>query len=139
MNAVSNNRNESLYHGHKKTDENDDYAFLDEDELMEDEDVMVSNGNSVSEAIPSRWGNRSKRDSESDQEEEIRSDLHVIYKRRDTYVDHNNDYRKNMHFLFSVLIHEADPWSRPEWSLFPYVRPHFSKSFKTKQFQVRIY
>jgi hypothetical protein len=71
-----------------RTDENDDYAFLDEDENLEDEDVMVDYQNYVN----SPW-NKAARGKRS--ASEIKSDLHVIYKRKDATLRHNSDYRKD--------------------------------------------
>ena len=80
--------------GHKVTDENDDYAFLDEDENLEDEDVVDGPGmNSL------RWRRRYRRsvqdlDQDLDEGEEIRSDLHVIFRRKGATTDAGSDYRE---------------------------------------------
>lgn len=56
----------------RRTTEDDDYAFLDENEAIEDEDVM-------------RPRRRSRRD--------INSEFHVVFKRKDNF-DQGGDYRK---------------------------------------------
>jgi hypothetical protein len=61
---------------HRHTNASDDYTFLDEDESIEDEDVMVRSPNSQF--------SRHKRD--------IRSDFHVVYKRKDSHLEHTSDY-----------------------------------------------
>jgi len=78
------------------TDENDDYAFLDEDEDLSDEEVMAD---SPSERRVNRW----KRGAD-EEEEEFRSDLHVIFRRKDAHVDHDHDYRKEIFLAPSFLI-----------------------------------
>ena len=62
----------------RHTNETDDYEFLDEDDKQVDVDVKVPSLNNVR-----RRGKR-----------EIRSDFHVVYKRKDTNYDHASDYRK---------------------------------------------
>ena len=62
----------------RRTTDTDDYAFLDENENIEDEDVFPKSRQKRSKAI------------ESDQ---IRSDYHVVYKRKD-HMDHISDYRE---------------------------------------------
>lgn len=77
----------------------DDYAFLDEDEDLEDEDVMVRSPN----GLPSWQDNngRGKRDAgdedaeDEDEEDvsEIQPQMHVVFRRKDT-VEHSSDYRE---------------------------------------------
>ena len=92
----------------------DDYAFLDEDEDLEDEDVMIRSPN----GIPTWQRNqRHKRDASPDVEDdddddtavdgddifedEINADLHVVFKRKDSSTEHGSDYRK---FLSTFII-----------------------------------
>lgn len=86
-------RNDPGYLGHRVTDDNDDYVFLDEDENMEDEDVMGSGGGGGN-GIGNGRGRREAIEDDIE-EEEIDSDLHVIYRRKDSHLDHNSDYRES--------------------------------------------
>ena len=72
----------------RHTNETDDYAFLDEDENMEDEDVMVPSPNALS------GGGYRRRTSNprSRQKRDIRSEFHVVFKRKDSQLDHVSDY-----------------------------------------------
>ena len=103
----------------------DDYAFLDEDEELEDEDVFVGRPQNSLNGGPrqGRWirkrgrRKRVKRDADDidfddddddnevyEEEEEfivdeeasskIRPDLHVIYRRRNSHLQHPSDYRE---------------------------------------------
>ena len=65
----------------RRTTDTDDYAFLDENENIEDEDVF-----------PKSRQKRSKK--AIDDSDQIRSDYHVVYKRKDQNVDHISDYRE---------------------------------------------
>jgi len=81
------------------TNENDDYAFLDEDEDLADDVVMVDEIQSPSTPVDRRWKrNADKEANEEEKEEqeeyEFRSDLHVIFRRKDAHVNHESDYRK---------------------------------------------
>ena len=64
----------------RRTTDTDDYAFLDENENIEDEDVF-----------PKSRQKRSKND--DDELDPIRSDFHVVYRRKDN-MDHISDYRE---------------------------------------------
>ena len=96
---------DDLYTFPEERELHDDYAFLDEDEELEDEDIMVRNAN----GLPS-WqatgGKRRRRRSNSgaawaaaadegqESQDIINADLHVVFKRTDTNKQHMGDYRK---------------------------------------------
>ena len=68
----------------RRTTDTDDYIFLDENEAIEDEDVMMPpNSNSQFARRPRR---RHKRD--------IVSNFHVIFKRKSSQFNHPADYGK---------------------------------------------
>jgi hypothetical protein len=67
----------------RHTNETDDYEFLDEDDTFVDADVKVGGANGVR-----RRGRR-----------EIRSDFHVVFRRKDSNLDHASDYRESALFL----------------------------------------
>ena len=137
---------------HRRTNENDDYAFLDEDILRdEDDDVKKSvhanyhknsgdsperkfkNGNnkygnnrqSRRQSNGSKsWRRRGKRSTndmlETEEQDQkinkqdekldpslINSEYHIVYKRKDSNVDHTSDYRKlrqNKLYLVSIFL-----------------------------------
>ena len=62
----------------RHTNETDDYEFLDEDDKFTDGDVRSGSLNGVR-----RRGRR-----------EIRSDFHVVFKRKDSGLSHGSDYRE---------------------------------------------
>lgn len=68
------------------SDHADDYAFLDEYDNLEDEDVMVPSLNAVRERA------RHKRSQEEEEEESIKTGFHIVYKRRDSTNEHHSDY-----------------------------------------------
>lgn len=83
----------------RHTNETDDYEFLDED----DTDVPVKSSNRISSR------RRSKR--------EIRSEFHVVFKRKDSQTDHSSDYRKPNSITIpntsrrGFHIHNFEDWS----------------------------
>ena len=99
----------------RRTNETDDYEFLDEDEDLEDDDVMgVTSPNTVSarrKAVRA-WRRRGKRDTEVVEAkvdpESIRSEFHVVFRRKDSHLQHDSDYRECHLVLFSF----GYPWGR---------------------------
>ena len=65
----------------RKTTENDDYEFLDETDEIQDEDLI--------NRLPRRNSYRQKR-------EAINANFHVVYKRKDDFLQHSSDYGKNL-------------------------------------------
>lgn len=80
--------NDDVVNGYYDRELHDDYAFLDEDEDLEDEDIMFRSPN----GLPS-WQSRRNKRGASDDGDFIDADLHVVYKRKDS-VEHFSDYRK---------------------------------------------
>ena len=70
----------------RRTSETDDYAFLDENENIEDEDVFRHRQKRSTADASTHFDANSSTD-------RIRSDYHVVYKRND-HLDHISDYRK---------------------------------------------
>ena len=70
----------------RRTSETDDYAFLDENENIEDEDVFRHRQKRSTAEASTHFDANSSTD-------RIRSDYHVVYKRND-HLDHISDYRK---------------------------------------------
>ena len=83
------------FNGHRRTNETDDYEFLDEEEDLEDDDVMVPSPNRIGAnsrrvSIGQAWRRRGKRDVL--EKENIRSEFHIVYKRKDSHLSHSSDY-----------------------------------------------
>ncbi len=122
----------------------DDYAFLDEDEDLEDEDVFVGKPqNSIARSMNlnggeqrGRWVRRKRvkrEDNSSDVDDDeyneidvdgdgefevdeaatsqIRSDVHIIFKRRNSHLQHPSDYRKSHLRCRSVTTVTIEPAS----------------------------
>lgn len=86
----------------RETDDSDDYEFLDEEENLEDDDVMVGNPNSAGATFSSRQPlkrhPRQKRD--------IQAEFHVVFRRKDSHLDHQSDYSKFGRWTSPILRHE---------------------------------
>ena len=95
-------RSSSFVYERRRTNETDDYEFLDEEEDLEDDDVLGSGSiNSAAatrrraESVGRAWRRRGRRDVSSLVEDgPIRSEFHVVFKRRDSHLQHESDYRE---------------------------------------------
>ena len=143
----------SSVYQHRTTNENDDYAFLDEDILRDenvDDDVQESlqrnyrqqpfslgarsksaptsdrrnpkefkqNDQSQNAAAANAWRRRGKRSTNddprvdlnnADQRSTINSEFHIVYKRKDSDLDHQSDYRKLslltiVHYIYIYIL-----------------------------------
>ena len=80
----------------------DDYVFLDENESIEDEDVMVPNANSQFSQFPPNSNRNSRRLPRQRQRQrriqkrdaDLNTDYHVVYKRIQKDIQHSSDYGK---------------------------------------------
>ena len=72
----------------RHTNETDDYEFLDEDDKFNDPDVRVGNFNGIRRRSRNQNRNRKRN------RREIRSEFHVVFKRKDSNLVHDSDYRK---------------------------------------------
>ena len=74
----------------RHTNETDDYEFLDEDDKFNDPDVVGGNFNGLRRRSRNQNRNRNRKRNRR----EVRSDFHVVFKRKDSNLVHDSDYRK---------------------------------------------
>ena len=83
----------------RRTTENDDYEFLDENEIIEDEEVMSRNDDfrdlsRKKSQFSSRYRRRQQQRRPRRQKRDVNSEYHVIFKRSDDNLKHSSDYGK---------------------------------------------